>query len=384
MLNLKDLKQGIIQLAAEKYLPVDKIWEAVEVSMARAYKKEYLPRHAIVRTTIDHDTGDVKFIKVLQVVDETVVYIPVQAELGEDGEPIEEVVEIERDEDDTRVRFNSERHIMLTEAKILNSKVVLGEEIITILENKENFSRIAAQVAKQTIIQEIKELEKRVLIDEYQTKVGEIVSGVVQKVSKSCIFISLGNAHGILPYTESIKNEKLLFGDKKKFLIAEIKDERGSLDVILSRNRNDFVFKLLELEVPEIQEGLVEVKGIVREPGFRTKIAVYTEEDDIDSVGACIGPRGSRINALLDEITNEKFDIVEYSEEPATFLRNALSPVEIDDIEIDPTNKEIKAFINPDSLSLAIGKKGQNVRLASKLIGWEIRIIPTLVEEEKK
>jgi transcription termination/antitermination protein NusA len=328
--------------------------------MARAYKKEYLPKAAIARATINKETGDIKFVKVLQVVDETIVFIPTEDE-EEDTKT--------RNEDDKRIRFNSERHILFNEAKIINSKTELGEEIIIPLENKENFSRIAAQVAKQTIIQQIKELEKQVLVEEYEAKVGDIISGVVQKVYKNTVYVSLGKVYGILPYTEGIPNEKLFLGDKKKFLIIEIKENKGSLEVVLSRNRNDFIFQLLELEVPEIQEGLIEVKNIVREAGYRSKIAVTTEEEDIDAVGACIGPRGARINALLDEISNEKFDIVEFSEEPATYLRNALSPVDIQEIEIDPTTKEIKAFVDQGSLSLAIGKKGQNVRLASKLIG---------------
>ncbi|MDD4123239.1 MAG: transcription termination factor NusA [Candidatus Pacebacteria bacterium] len=360
MLNLKEVKQGIAQLAAEKGLPEDKIWEAVEVSMARAYKKEYLPKASIARATINQETGDVKFVKVLQVVDDTMVYVPVE---NDEEEPIK------RDENDKRVRFNSERHIFFNEAKIINSSINLGEEIIIPLENKDNFSRIAAQVAKQTIVQQIKELEKQVLVQEYESKVGDIVTGVVQKIYNNNVFVSLGKAFGLLPYTEAIRNEKLFLGDKKKFLITEIKEDRGSLEVILSRNRNDFIFKLLELEVPEIQEGLIEVKSIVREPGFRTKIAVTSLDDDVDAIGACIGPRGARISALLDEIAEEKFDIIEYSEEPATYLKSALSPVEISDIEIDPTTKEIRAFVHPDSLSVAIGKKGQNVRLASKLIG---------------
>jgi len=376
MLNIKELKQGIAQISMEKGLPEDKIWEAVETSMARAYKKEYLTRSSIARATIDKETGDVKFVKVLQVVDETMVYIPVESD-------DEEEEHVKRDEDDKRIRFNSERHILFNEAKIINSKIELGEEIIIPLESKDNFSRIAAQVAKQTIVQQIKELEKQVLVEEYESKVGDIISGVIQKIYKNNVYVSLGKAYGVLPYTEGIKNEKLFLGDKKKFLITEIRENRGSLEVILSRNRSDFIFKLLELEVPEIQEGLIEVKNIVREPGFRSKIAVTTEEDDIDAVGACIGPRGARINALLDEITSEKFDIVEFSEEPATYLKNALSPVEIQEVEIESTTKEIKAFVNQDSLSLAIGKKGQNVRLASKLIDWEVKIMPILVEEKE-
>jgi len=393
--------------------------------MAKAYKKEYLNKYAQVRSTINKDTGEVKFYRVYLVVDGSMI-IPVNSQedqgnlkdqnnfqvktiapqkqahknietidlstnisnisenisnnseinLEEENEQDLETFDI--DEATRKIRFNTERHMMIDDAKKINKNIQVGEELIIDLKPEESFSRIAAQSAKQTIIQQIKELEKETTLNEFENKEGEIISGVVQKVERGTVVVHLGKAVGILPAKEAIPFERFEIEERKKFLILGIREVRGSLVVLLSRVHPQFITKLLALEVPEIQEGIVEIKAISREPGFRTKIAVCSNQSGVDAVGSCIGPKGIRINNLLEEIPNEKIDIVEYSEEPAIFVANALSPVKIKETEIDPVRREVKVFVSPELLSAVIGKNGQNVRLASKLTGWSIRVYSTV------
>ncbi len=411
MLDLKDLKGAIKQIVQEKGLQEDKIWQAIELAIAKAYKKEYLSKHAQVRSTIDENTGEVKFYRVYLVVDESMI-LPIkpqeeitdelqpsteegiaEAQSRENKESVEEETEEEDiDEETKKIRFNSERHMMIEDAKKINKKIQLGEELVIDLKQEESFTRIAAQSAKQTIIQQLRELEKETIVSEFENKEGEIISGIIQKIDRGTVLVHLGKAMGILPAKEAIPFERFQTEERKKFLILGIQEMKGSLVVLLSRSHPQFIAKLLSLEVPEIQEGIVEIKAIAREPGYRTKIAVISTQQEVDAVGSCIGPKGVRVNTLVEEIPDEKIDVVEYSEEPATFVINALSPVKVKETEIDPGRKEVKVFVSPELLSAVIGKNGQNVRLASKLTGWNIKVYSTVApdfeqaktEEEKE
>ena len=428
MLDLKDIKGAIRQIVLDKGLPEEKIWQAIELAMAKAYKKEYLNRYAQVRATIDKDTGEVKFFRVFLVVDESMI-IPAksleeqadqedqnnltstsakaQTKINKNIKPIDTPVNISSNQEDStnspetgweaeneqdlenadideatkKIRFNPERHIMIDDAKKNNKNIKVGEELIIALKFEESFSRIAAQSAKQTIIQQIRELEKETTLNEFENKEGEIISGVIQKIDRGTVIVHLGKAIGILPAKEAIPFERFELEERKKFLILGIREAKDSLVVLLSRVHPQFIIKLLTLEVPEIQEGIVEIKAISREPGYRSKIAVWSNQPEVDAVGSCIGPKGVRINNVLEEIPNEKIDIVEYSEEPAIFVANALSPVKIKETEIDPVRREVKVFVNPELLSAVIGKNGQNVRLASKLTGWNIRVYSTVAPD---
>jgi N utilization substance protein A len=271
--------------------------------------------------------------------------------------------------DDKKIRFNPDKHILIEDAKKDHKNVNVLDEIVMPLETDDNFTRIAAQSAKQTIIQEIRELEKTLALDEFKDKENELVSGTVQRVENNNVYVNLGKASGLLLAKEAIPGESFRIGERKRFLALGMRENNGALMVLLSRTHPKFIEKILAMEVPELQEGVVEIIAIAREPGFRTKLAVKTDSEEIDPVGACIGPKGVRINALTEEIPNEKIDVVEYSDEPARFVANSLSPVAIMETEIIPESREIKVFVEPNLLSAAIGKSGQNVRLASKLTG---------------
>jgi len=365
MLDLRDVKAAVKQMTTEKGFPEEKIWEIIELAIARAYKKEHLKKGEIIRAKIDQETGSVKFYKVMIVVDKNML----KEETLEEEEPyyMEEDDHIESG--DKKIRFNADKHILLEDAKKEHKTVKILDEIVTPLEADETFTRIAAQSAKQTIIQEIRELEKTLALDEFKDKENELVSGTVQRIEGNNIYVNLGKASGLLLAKEAIPSESFRVGERKKFLALGMREAGGSLMILLSRTHPAFIEKLLAMEVPELQEKIVEVMATAREPGFRTKIAVKSNSSDVDPVGSCIGPKGVRINALTDEIANEKIDVVEYSEEPARFVGNALSPVSISETEIIPESREIKVFVDPNLLSAAIGKNGQNVRLASKLTG---------------
>lgn len=376
MLDLRDVKAAIKQLTNEKGFPENKIWEIIELAIARAYKKEHAKKSEIIRSKIDQDDGSIKFYKVMIVVEPSMLR--------------EEEIEGEMDYDDDdnidltdkKIRFNPDKHILFEDAKKDHKKIKVLDEIMIPLEADETFTRIAAQSAKQTIIQEIRELEKTLALDEFKDKENELVSGTIQRIENNNIFVNLGKAVGLLPAKEALPLENFRIGDRKKFLALGMKESNGTLMVLLSRTHPTFIDKLLTMEVPELQEGIVQIMAIAREPGFRTKLAVKSNSSDIDPVGACIGPKGVRINALIDEIPNEKIDIVEYSDEPAKFVSNALSPVAIDEAEVIADTREIKVYVDPNLLSAAIGKSGQNVRLASKLTGWNIKIYSSMTSQE--
>lgn len=379
MLDLHDVKGAVKQLITEKGFPEEKIWQIIELAIARAYKKEHLKKNEIIRTKIDKETGDIKFYKVLIVVDKDML-----KETDEEGHEHEIEDEMSEEILDKKIRFNPDKHIMIEDAKKDHKGIKVREEIWTPLETDDTFTRIAAQSAKQTIIQEIRELEKTLALEEFKDKHNEIVSGTIQRVEAINIFVNLGKAVGLLPIKETIQFERFQVGERKRFLALGMKENNGTLMVLLSRTHPMFIEKLLTMEVPELQEKIIEVKAIAREPGFRTKLAVKTNQSEIDPVGACIGPKGVRIQTLLEEIPNEKIDIVEYSDEPATFVSNSLSPVKIESTEVNADLREVKVYVIPSLLSSAIGKNGQNVRLASKLTGWNIKIYSTTTPETLK
>ncbi|MDR4503885.1 MAG: transcription termination factor NusA [Candidatus Scalindua sp.] len=246
-----------------------------------------------------------------------------------------------------------------------------------------DLGRITAQTAKQVIIQKIREAERDVLFDEYSGRKGTIVSGTVQRFEGSNIVVNLSKIEGYLPKVEQISNEHYRTGERIRSLVFEVKKLGNKVRILLSRTHPRFVRQLFELEVPEIMEESIKIKGLVREAGFRTKIAVYSEDPNIDCVGACVGVRGTRIKSIVDELNGEKIDIIRWDEEPEVFIPNTLKPAEVTGILLSPENQVATVVVPDDQLSLAIGKRGQNVRLASKLAGWDIDII-TEIELERE
>jgi transcription termination/antitermination protein NusA len=362
-MDIKGFTSAISQIATEKEIPQEKVVEIIEQAVATAYKKEYREKGEIIKAKIDSKTGDAKFWLVKTVVDENT------AIFDEDEESdTEEDIELE----EGKVRYNPKRHIILEEAKKIKKGVKVGEEIETELETKQDFGRIAAQTAKQVILQKIKETERELVFGEYKSRENEVISGIVQRVEGRNVLLDVGKVLGIMHKEEQIPGEMYRPGQRHKAYVLSVEDSPKGPNIVLSRAFPKFISKLFELEVPEIAAGTVEIKSIAREAGARTKIAVYSEEDGVDPVGTAVGQRGTRVGAIISELGGEKIDIIEYLENPEDFVRNALSPAKISDVEI----KDGRAIVTvpEDQLSLAIGKEGQNVRLAAKLTGWRIDV----------
>jgi len=363
MMDLKNLRRAIEQISQEKGIPAEKILEAIESSIAAAYKKEYEKKGEMIKAKFDLRTGELKFWLVKTVADETTVRIPKEGE--------EEVTDTS--EEELLPRYNSDRHILIADAKDIKKDAVLGEELLFPLEPHDDFGRIAAQTAKQVVLQKLREAERDAVMTEFKNKEGEIVSGLVQRFERGSIIVELGRATGIMFGSEAVPGEHYKPGDRLKFYVVAIQDAQKLPGIILSRSHPKFVAKLFALEVPEIADNTVEVKAIAREPGSRTKIAVSSNAPAIDPVGACVGQRGTRVMTVSNELGQEKIDIIEWSEDPVEFIGNALSPAKTKNVEILP-KREARAYIEENQLSLAIGKGGQNVRLAAKLTGWKIDV----------
>ncbi len=361
-MDIKGFTSAISQIAAEKEIPQEKVVEIIEQAIATAYKKEYREKGEVIKAKIDIKKGDAKFWLVKTVVDEnTAIFL-------EDEEESEEDIETE----EGKVRYNPKRHITIEEAKKEKKDAKVGEEIETELETKQEFGRIAAQTAKQVILQKIKETERDLVFNEYKEKENEVISGIVQRVEGRSVLMDIGKVLGIMHKEEQIPGEMYRPGQRYKVYVLSVEDSPKGPNVVLSRAFPKFVSKLFELEVPEIAAQTVEIKAIAREAGSRTKIAVYSQEEGIDPVGTAVGQRGTRVGAIISELGGEKIDIIEYLEKKEDFIKNALAPAKISEVEIK--EGRVLVTVPEDQLSLAIGKEGQNVRLAAKLTGWRVDV----------
>jgi len=372
-MDLKNLSAAVNQIAEERGLKPEQIIKAIEAALASAYKKEYgNSRAEIIRAKFDVETGDIKFWRVKIAVDPAKIKIESEEDQAA-SQPAQAQPKKEEDEEGL-IRYNPERHILLAEAKKYKPDVQPGDEIIFPLESHSEFGRIAAQTAKQVILQNIREEERQSIKAEFKDKEGQVISGVIQRFERGYVYVDLGRAVGVMFQNESIPGEHYRPGQRMRFYVLAVQDEdRRKPGIILSRAHPEFVAKLFEMEVPEIAEGIVEIKKIAREPGSRTKIAVVSNQDSIDPVGSLIGQRGSRIMAVTNELGNEKIDVVEWSDDPKKFIANALSPAKVKLVEIKP-RREALVLVPEDQLSLAIGRGGQNVRLTAKLTGWKIDV----------
>ena len=379
MFDVKTLNKAIEQLAAEKDIEVHDVKNAVEEALASAYKKEYNRKGQLIRATLDEDEADISFVQVKSVVEPDGVRYPEEEEEQEGGKEGdadkkgEKEIE-EEDEEDRLPLYNPERHIFLEEAKAIKPDVAVGDELIFPLESpSSDFGRIAAQTAKQVILQKLREIEKNTVKEEFAGRVGELVTGVVQRVERGNVYVDLGKTAGIMFFSEGIPGEHYRTGERLRFFLVDVQEGGRGPMLLLSRSHPKFISKLFELEVPEIADEIVEIKGIVREPGSRTKIAVASHAEGVDPVGACVGQRGARVMAVNNEVGNEKIDIIEWSEDPAQYLAASLSPATVTSVELKDKNEAL-VLVPDDQLSLAIGKGGQNVRLAAKLTGWKIDV----------
>lgn len=365
MLDIKALKVALEQLEQEKKVSHEKVVDAVERSLAAAYQKEYGKRGQIVRCHINFDTGETTFDQVKIVVDETTV------RMLEDGEE-EETKDVP--EEELLPRYNEEKHILLNTAKLLKKNAELGEEIVFPLENKDDFGRIAAQTAKQVIVQKLREAERESIVGELAGKENTIVTGIVQRVERGNAFIDLGRTTAILPMEEQIPSERLRPGERIKALLFSFEEGFRGLSIKLSRTHPKFLIELFKNESSEIAQGTVEIVSVAREPGSRSKIAVKSNDERVDPVGACVGQRGVRVSAITEELSGEKIDVIEFSDDSRKFIATALSPAKVISIELNEEEKKAIVTVSKDEQSLAIGKGGQNVRLAAKLTGFRIDI----------
>ncbi len=362
MMDLKALGAALSELEEERGIPREKTLAAIEEAMAAAYKKDYGKRGQFIRAHFDQKTGDVVFEQVKIVVDESTV------RRDEDEAPTNE-------ESVGKIKWNEEHHILLEDARRIKKDSTLGDEIIFPLETKEDYGRIAAQTAKQVIVQKIREAEKVSVIEEFGKRVGEIVSGHTQRIEHGTVYVDLGRATGVLYRNEQIYGEHYRQGERIRAILLAVEETPRGIGLKLSRSHPQFVTKLFEIEAPEIASGVVEIKALAREPGSRTKIALVSNDDSIDPVGSAVGQRGVRVSTVISELGGEKIDIIEWSNLPEIFIANALSPGKVLSIELDEDVREAIVTVSDDQLSLVIGRGGQNVRLAARLTGWKLDII---------
>lgn len=381
MLDLKTI-QSVLGEFEDRGISKETMFEAIESAMATAYKKEYGKRGQIVRAMLDMNTGMVTFEQVKTIVDDTMVRFPTPEEEEEAAVIVHEHhdrfhSEHEEVPEGELPRFDAEKHILLEDAKRIKRDAELGGEIVFPLEPQDDFGRIAAQTAKQVVIQKIREAEKLSILDEFGHKKGEIVSGIVQRVERGAIFIDLGRATGIIPYEEQIPGERFRAGERIRAFLYNVDEGFRGVYLRLSRSHPKFLIKLFEAEVPELAAGSLEVKGLAREAGSRTKIAIASIDPHVDPVGSLVGQRGVRVSTVMGELGGERIDIIEWSDNQADFIKEALSPANVLEVELNENEHRATVTVSEDQQSLAIGRGGQNVRLAAKLTGWNIDIAST-------
>ncbi len=366
MFDLKVINSVLGELEEVRGIPRAKIIEAIEAALATAYKKEYGKRGQIIKATFDVKTGQVEFSQVKNVVDESLVFFDEDAELA-DG--------------DERAFYNPEQHMLLDDAKKMKRDAKVGDEVVFPIESKGDYGRIAAQTAKQVIMQKIREAEKVSVLGEFGAREGEIVSGTVQRIERGNIFVDMGRATGLLPYEEQIPGERFSQGERVRAYLYRVEESPRGVFLRLSRSHPKFLEKLFEAEAPELANGSVVIKAIAREAGYRSKIAAQAVDTHIDPVGALVGQRGVRVSTVMSELRGEKIDVIEWYEEPKKFIEEALSPAKIMSMDINEEEKTATVHVAEAEQSLAIGKGGQNVRLAAKLTGWKIDIQSAKGEE---
>jgi N utilization substance protein A len=353
--------------------------EAIESAMATAYKREYGKRGQVVHAKLDLNTGTISFEQIKTIVDDTSVRFPAPGEeIPEDHSHMHSFHnEEEQLAEGELPRFDSEKHILINDAKLMKRDAVVGEQIIFPLEPQDDFGRIAAQTAKQVVIQKVREAEKTSMMEEFGERKGQIVSGIVQRMERGAIFVDLGRTTGIIPYEEQIPGERYRMGERIRAYLYAVDEGFRGVYLRLSRAHPKFVVKLFELEAPELASGAIEVKALAREPGSRTKIALASKEAHVDPVGSLVGQRGVRVSTVMSELGGERIDIIEWNDDAKEFVREALSPATPIEVVLDEEGHRATVTVSEDEQSLAIGRGGQNVRLAAKLTGWNIDIIST-------
>ena len=399
------LKQAIEDICQEKNIPYESVIETIEAALAVAYRKDFGEKNQNVEVAFNADEGTSRVWDVKTVVEEALYdeYMAEQQrrEQAEADGTLEVYLEQKRVEEEARRqeslaaqgidpaspaalstpaevkddRFDPKKHIGLSEAKKLDAKYGIGDEIRTELFPPAEYGRMAAQTAKQVIIQRIREAERDIVYKEFKGREGEVITAMVQRVEGRMVLIDIGHATAIMPPPEQMEREHYRPGDRVKVFIVSVAMTPKGPEIVVSRAHPEMVRNLFTVEVPELQSGAVQIKGISREAGLRTKIAVYSDQKNIDPVGSLVGQRGTRVQTVISELGGEKIDIIEWSDDPIKYITNALSPAKVISIKLDEEQHAAVAEVKDDQLSLAIGKSGQNVRLAAKLTGWKIDLV---------
>jgi len=350
----KEFDAAINQICDEKDIDREVVIKTIEAALAAAYRKDYGKPDQNIKTKFNPKTGNFDIFDV------------------------KEVVAKEEEITDSR------KQILFSEAKKKKKSVKVGEEIKAKIKPPGDYGRVAAQTAKQVIVQRIREAERNALFQTFKKREGELVTGVIQRIEGNTIFVDLGQATGFIPISEQVSSENYRINQRLKVYISEVREGSKGPEVVLSRTHPEMIKILFSLEVPEVNAGTVEIKTVAREPGLRSKVAVKSSDPEVDPIGACVGQRGSRVQAVINEIDGEKIDIIEWAKDPVKFISNALAPAKVVNVEVGKTDNTARVLVEPDQLSLAIGKEGQNVRLAAKLTAWKIDVKPVPVEEEEK
>jgi N utilization substance protein A len=393
MFDLKVIHSVLDQMEDERGIGREKMVDAIEQALATAYKKEFGKRGQIIRAHFDLNSGNTTFNQIKIVADETTVRMDDQVDHEAEGDDRHHIETTEPVVDgELRVRYDPEKHILIETARLIKKDVTVGDELVFALEPKDDFGRIAAQTAKQVIIQKIREAEKESALKEFGKKAGDIIVGHVQRFERGNLYVDLGRVTGVMPYDEQIPGERFKPGERIRAVLLAVDETPRGIFLKLSRSHPDFLAKLFEIEAPELQNGAVEIKAIAREAGSRSKIAVFAHDDHIDPVGSMVGQRGVRVSTVMSELGGEKIDIIEWSDKAKEFIEDSLSPAQVLKVEIvseagtNDTDARGHAIVTvaPDQQSLAIGRGGQNVRLAAKLTRWKIDIVSTTTTEESE
>ena len=382
------IEQAIRQICEEKGLAYEAVIETIESALAAAYRKDFGEKNQNIEAEFDPETAATRIFDVKTVVEDIDLEVLEKAETERQEKAEERIAEIERLKEageeippeleepleDDGPTFNPKTEIMITEAKAIDSDIELEQVLRQELELAGEFGRMAAMTAKQVITQKLREAEREVLYSEFKELEGEVLTGTVQRREGRVVLVDLGRTTGVIRPEDQIQFERYNSGDKLKFYVRQVSLTTKGPEILLSRTDEELVRRMFELEIPEVADAAVEIKTIAREAGSRSKISVSTEDENIDPIGACIGQRGTRIQTIIAELGGEKIDIIEWSDDIEEYIANALSPAKILNIELNEEEKSAVASVAEDQLSLAIGKSGQNVRLAARLVGWSINV----------
>ncbi len=375
---MSEITKAIQMLCEEKGLSTESVMEAIEFALAAAYRKDFGNKQQNIKVQFNPENGDMKAWDVKTVVEDISEedLEAAQTELAERREKAkEEKRELTEEETADLVHFNPKTELMITPAKEIDKKVKLGEVMEIPLEITHEFGRMAAQTAKQVIIQKIREAERGIMFNDFKGQEGQLVMGTIQRAEARKVLVDFGKVTGVLLADQQNSRDRYKPGARMKFYLLSVQMSPRGLEVLLSRSDVGMVREIFKQEIPEIGDGLIEIKGVAREAGFRSKVSVSTNDKSIDPIGSCIGQRGSRINTIIEELGGEKIDIIQYSENAAEYIAHALAPAKILNVKLDEANKVAEVSVAADQFSLAIGRSGQNVRLAADMTGWRIDVV---------